>query len=111
MALVVGITGGIGSGKSEVTRRFEAHGIVVVDADIAARIIVEPGGAALAAIAGHFGNNIILADGSRQRHEFYWGSGFLSQSERVLEVPKSAQRIEFLDRRGKITRSLDQAAL
>ena len=67
MALVVGITGGIGSGKSEVTRRFEAHGIVVVDADIAARIIVEPGGAALAAIAGHFGNNIILADGSLDR--------------------------------------------
>jgi len=67
MALVVGITGGIGSGKSEVTRRFEAHGIVVVDADIAARIIVEPGGAALAAIAGRFGNNIIVADGSLDR--------------------------------------------
>lgn len=67
MGLVIGITGGIGSGKSAVTRCFELLGITVVDADIAARIIVEPGGAALAAIAGHFGNDIILPDGSLDR--------------------------------------------
>jgi len=67
MALVVGVTGGIGSGKSEVTRRFEDHGIVIVDADVAARVIVEPGGAALAAIAAHFGAQIIRADGSLDR--------------------------------------------
>ena len=67
MALVVGVTGGIGSGKSEVTRRFEDHGIVVVDADVAARVIVQPGGAALAAIAAHFGAQIIQADGSLDR--------------------------------------------
>ncbi len=67
MRLVVGVTGGIGSGKSEVTRRFEAHGITVVDADIAARIIVEPGGAALAAIADHFGAGVMLPDGSLDR--------------------------------------------
>ncbi|MBP6682885.1 MAG: dephospho-CoA kinase [Halioglobus sp.] len=67
MGLVVGITGGIGSGKSEVTRRFEKHGVVVVDADVAARIIVEPGAAALAAIAAHFGAQIIQADGSLDR--------------------------------------------
>ena len=67
MGLVVGITGGIGSGKSEATRRFEALGITVVDADVAARIIVEPGGSALAAIADHFGSDIIAADGTLDR--------------------------------------------
>ena len=67
MGLVIGITGGIGSGKSAVTRCFEGLGITVVDADIAARIIVEPGGTALAAIAGHFGDDILLADGSLDR--------------------------------------------
>lgn len=69
MSLVIGITGGIGSGKSEATRRFEALGITVVDADIAARIIVEPGGSALAAIAEHFGAEIITADGTLDRAE------------------------------------------
>ena len=67
MSLVVGITGGIGSGKSEVTRRFESLGITVVDADLAARVIVEPGGSALAAIADHFGAGIIMADGTLDR--------------------------------------------
>ena len=67
MGLVVGITGGIGSGKSEATRRFEALGITVVDADVAARIIVEPGGSALAAIAQHFGSDIIAVDGTLDR--------------------------------------------
>jgi dephospho-CoA kinase len=67
MGLVVGITGGIGSGKSEVTRRFETLGVTVVDADLAARVIVEPGGAALAAIAEHFGAGIITADGNLDR--------------------------------------------
>jgi dephospho-CoA kinase len=67
MSLVVGITGGIGSGKSAVTQRFEQRGITVVDADVAARAIVEPGSAALAAIAEHFGADILLADGSLDR--------------------------------------------
>ena len=67
MSLVVGITGGIGSGKSAVTRKFEDRGITVVDADIAARVVVEPGRPALAAIANHFGADILLADGSLNR--------------------------------------------
>jgi len=67
MSLVVGITGGIGSGKSAVTRKFEDRGITVVDADIAARVVVEPGRPALAAIANHFGADILLADGSLDR--------------------------------------------
>lgn len=67
MTLVVGITGGIGSGKSAVTERFEQLGIDVIDADLAARVIVEPGGAALDAIAEHFGDHLIQADGSLDR--------------------------------------------
>lgn len=67
MRLVVGITGGIGSGKSAATRRFEEHGITVVDADVVARIIVEPGKPALAAIADHFGNDILQQDGALDR--------------------------------------------
>jgi dephospho-CoA kinase len=65
--LVVGITGGIGSGKSAVTERFAALGVTVVDADLAARVIVEPGGAALAAIAEHFGAEVILPNGTLDR--------------------------------------------
>ena len=67
MSLVVGVTGGIGSGKSAVTRRFEALGITVVDADVAARIVVEPGRPALDAIAEHFGADIIGPDGALDR--------------------------------------------
>ncbi|AQA19766.1 dephospho-CoA kinase [Halioglobus japonicus] len=65
--MIVGVTGGIGSGKSAVTSRFEALGITVVDADIAARVVVEPGGAALEAIAQRHGEAILLPDGSLDR--------------------------------------------
>lgn len=67
MGLVVGITGGIGSGKSAVTRRFEDRGITVVDADLAARVVVEPGRPALTAIAGRYGEGILLPDGALDR--------------------------------------------
>jgi dephospho-CoA kinase len=67
MTLVVGVTGGIGSGKTAVTRRFQQRGITVVDADLVARHIVEPGTPALAAIASHFGAGILQADGSLDR--------------------------------------------
>ena len=67
LALVVGMTGGIGSGTSAVTERFEQRGITVVDADLAARVVVEPGRPALAAIAEHFGADFIQADGSLDR--------------------------------------------
>ena len=64
---VVGITGGIGSGKSAVTDHLETLGIAVVDADKVARVVVEPGTSGLAAIADHFGTDILLADGSLDR--------------------------------------------
>lgn len=65
--LVIGVTGGIGSGKSAVTDRFAEHDIAVVDADIAARVVVEPGKPALERIAEHFGPQLISEDGSLDR--------------------------------------------
>lgn len=64
---VVGITGGIGSGKSAVTDHLETLGITAVDADKVARVVVEPGTPGLAAIAEHFGEDILLADGRLDR--------------------------------------------
>lgn len=65
--LIIGITGGIGSGKSAVTQRFEELGIKVVDADIAARQVVAAGSEALVAIKQHFGKEIILPNGELNR--------------------------------------------
>lgn len=64
---VVGVTGGIGSGKTAVTNAFAALGIDIVDADVASRVVVEPGTTALAQIAQHFGPAILQADGSLDR--------------------------------------------
>lgn len=65
--MIIGLTGGIGSGKSEVSRRFEQLGITVVDADIVAREVVNIGSVALSAISAHFGQDILNADGSLNR--------------------------------------------
>jgi dephospho-CoA kinase len=64
---VIGLTGGIGSGKSAVSDRFEALGIAVVDADKASRVVVEPGSPALSAIAEHFGRGILDSGGALDR--------------------------------------------
>lgn len=65
----VGLTGGIGSGKSEVTHRFEKNGIQIVDADVIARQVVEPGKAALAKIINHFGSDIVDPQGQLLRRK------------------------------------------
>lgn len=64
---IIGVTGGVASGKSEVTRRFEALGIVVADADVAARTAVAPGSAGLAAVVDAFGSSVLAPDGSLDR--------------------------------------------
>jgi dephospho-CoA kinase len=64
---VVGLTGGVAAGKTEVTRRFEALGIVVADADVAARAVVAPGSEGLARIVAHFGSGVLLANGQLDR--------------------------------------------
>lgn len=63
----VGLTGGIGSGKSTVAAAFADLGIAVVDADIVARAVVTPGSDALAQISTHFGEQVLTADGELDR--------------------------------------------
>jgi dephospho-CoA kinase len=65
--LRVGLTGGIGSGKSEVSRRLAGRGAVLIDADVAAREVVVPGSPGLARIAGTFGEDVLRPDGSLNR--------------------------------------------
>lgn len=67
MTYIVALTGGIGSGKSTVANEFAKWGVPIVDADIIARAVVEPGTPALAAIHARFGDAIINADGSLKR--------------------------------------------
>ena len=63
----VGLTGGIGSGKSEVARLLAARGAVVIDADVLAREAVAPGSAGLAAVVAQFGAQVLAPDGSLDR--------------------------------------------
>lgn len=65
--LNVGLTGGIGSGKSEVLKRLKAHGATVVDADLAARRVVEPGTEGYDAVVKEFGSDVVAADGTLDR--------------------------------------------
>ena len=64
---VLGLTGGIGCGKSAVSAMFEKLNITVVDADIIARQVVAPNSEGLTAISEHFGNEILNPDGSLNR--------------------------------------------
>ena len=66
--LVIGLTGGIGSGKSMTADMFAARGIPVIDADVIARELVEPGMPALAEITARFGPRVIGADGRLDRN-------------------------------------------
>ncbi|WP_030380647.1 MULTISPECIES: dephospho-CoA kinase [unclassified Streptomyces] len=65
--LSVGLTGGIGAGKSEVSRLLVAHGAVLIDADRIAREVVAPGTPGLAAVVEAFGEEILTEDGSLDR--------------------------------------------
>ncbi|HAS6255750.1 TPA: dephospho-CoA kinase [Vibrio vulnificus] len=68
MALVIGLTGGIASGKTTVANLFQQHfAIDIVDADIVARQVVAPGSAGLAAIVDHFGADILTCEGELDR--------------------------------------------
>jgi len=65
--LRIGLTGGIGAGKSTVSRTFAECGGVVVDGDVISREVVKPGTPGLAALAEHFGDGILLPDGALNR--------------------------------------------
>lgn len=84
---VVGITGGIGSGKSAVTNILEQKNIHIVDADLVARQVVEPGSDALKQIEAHFGPDIICIDGSLDR---------AALRQIVFKAPEERQWLESL---------------
>ena len=65
--LLLGLTGGIGSGKSTVSAEFARRGAIVIDADLVVRELQSPGGAVLAAMVEHFGDTILAADGTLNR--------------------------------------------
>jgi dephospho-CoA kinase len=66
-AMRVGLTGGVGSGKSTVAGMFAELGAVIIDADAIAREVVEPGTAGFAAVVKRFGNDVVREDGSLDR--------------------------------------------
>ena len=76
--LIIGLTGGIGSGKTTVSDQLQALGATIVDADIIAREIVAPGSIALNAITQRYGIDILLADGQLNRAKL---RGIIFQSE------------------------------
>ena len=82
MAARVGLTGGIGSGKSTVAKLFADRGILVVDADVVARNVTRPGTRALATIVSRFGKGILKADGSLDR-EALGRKVFSSEDQRL----------------------------
>ena len=85
--LIVGLTGGIGSGKTAASDYFKVLGIDVIDADIASRVVVEPGQPALAAIAEHFGSDVLLANGELNR---------AALREKIFTDPQQKQWLENL---------------
>lgn len=85
MAYCVGLTGGIGSGKSAASSRFEALGAAVVDTDEISRALTAPGGAAIAAIRERFGPQAIGPDGGLDRGQM---------RSLVFQDPPSKQKLE-----------------
>ncbi|MFG2674137.1 dephospho-CoA kinase [Streptomyces sp. NPDC048445] len=79
--LKVGLTGGIGAGKSEVSALLVGHGAVLVDADRIAREVVEPGTPGLAALVEEFGTGILVPDGTLDRPKL--GSIVFSDAARL----------------------------
>ncbi|OBT17304.1 dephospho-CoA kinase [Vibrio sp. UCD-FRSSP16_10] len=88
MATIIGLTGGIGSGKTTVANHFhDNYDIDIVDADIIAREVVEPGSDGIKAIAHYFGNDVISNDGTLNR---------VKLRELVFADPKNKQWIDNL---------------
>jgi dephospho-CoA kinase len=93
----VGLTGGIGSGKSTVADCFAALGVPVIDTDVLARDLTAPGGGALDAIRAAFGDTVMQADGSLDRaalrRRVFADAGARRQLEAILH-PRIRQAVE-----------------
>jgi dephospho-CoA kinase len=99
--LRVGLTGGIGAGKSEVSRRLAGHGAVVIDADVVAREVVEPGTPGLAEIVAAFGEGVLRPDGRLDRDRL-GGIVFADPASRAklnaIVHPRVGERMAELER-------------
>ena len=82
--LTVGLTGGIGAGKSEVSRLFVSYGAVLIDADKIAREVVEPGTPGLAAIVEAFGEGVLTPEGALDRPKL--GSLVFADAEKLATL-------------------------
>jgi dephospho-CoA kinase len=80
---LIGLTGGIASGKSTVARRWAENGAIEIDADQVAREVVEPGTVGLSRIVEHFGNDVLTATGELDRKELA-GQIFSDSNKREL---------------------------
>lgn len=114
----VGLTGGIGSGKSTVARMLAAQGFTVVDADQIAREIMEPGSPVLADVAREFGEELLLADGSLDRAELArraFASEDATQRLNAITHPairaESARRLDAAEARGEAAAVYDMPLL
>ena len=96
----VGLTGGIGSGKSEVSRRLAGYGALIIDADVVARDVVEPRTPGLAQVVGVFGTGILAEDGTLDRQrlgEIVFGDAGLRAKLNAIVHPLVAERIRELE--------------
>jgi dephospho-CoA kinase len=99
--LRVGLTGGIGAGKSEVSRRLAAQGAVVIDADLIAREVVEPGTEGLAEVVGTFGDEVLRPDGGLDRGrlgDLVFADPELRSKLNAIIHPRVARRMAELER-------------
>ncbi len=99
--LRVGLTGGIGAGKSEVSRRLASYGAVVIDADAVAREVVAPGTAGLAEVASAFGPDVVRGDGSLDRArlaELVFADEALRRRLNAIVHPRVRARMAELER-------------
>lgn len=84
-ALVIALTGGVAAGKTAVARRFEALGVPVHDADVAAREVIEPGSAGMVAVVDAFGSDVLDATGRLDRP---------AMRQRVFADPAARRQLE-----------------
>jgi dephospho-CoA kinase len=93
--LRVGLTGGLGSGKSTVAALLREHGFVVLEADAIARGLMEPGQSVFCAIVEHFGPAILRADGTLDRPQLadlVFNQGRLPELNRIVHPPVVAEQ-------------------
>ena len=99
--LRVGLTGGIGAGKSEVSRRLATYGAVVIDADAIAREVVEPGTEGLAEVVAVFGRDVLLPEGGLDRAtlgDIVFADPELRNKLNAIVHPRVASRMGELER-------------